>query len=152
MELSYKEMERILNILDCGWRGELYKGSISTIEESTTDYIESDAAQFLCEIAMKNYSSKNPLYVLALGALTNVASALKINPGIKERIIICTLGGLAGLLREDARVVDQHVDPREIGVGLVGKRTNRVERGQVGQSPAPEPAQGSVRRIVAARV
>ena len=96
MELSYKEMERILNILDCGWQGELYKGSISTIEGSTTDYIESDAAQFLCEIAMKNYSSKKPLYVLALGALTNVASALKINPGIKEKIIICTLGGLAG--------------------------------------------------------
>lgn len=96
MELSYEEMERILNILKCGWGGELYRGSISTIEESSTDYIDSDAAQFLCEIAMKNHSAKNPLYVLALGALTNVASALKINPGIKERVIICSLGGLAG--------------------------------------------------------
>ena len=96
MELSYAEMERILNILDCGWNGGVYRGSMSILEGNKKDYIESEGAQALCEVVMKNYSNEKPLYVLTLGAHTNVASALKMNPRIRGKIIICSLGGLAG--------------------------------------------------------
>jgi purine nucleosidase len=36
-----------------------------------------------------------PLYVVAIGALTNVASAILIEPGIIERIVVVWLGGNA---------------------------------------------------------
>ena len=39
------------------------------------------------------YSPQQPLYVVAIGAITNVASALLMNPQIKERIVVVWLGG-----------------------------------------------------------
>ena len=88
MELSYEEMQRILNILSCGWNGEVYKGSMSILEGNTKEYVDSEGAQALGALVMENYSNEKPLYVLALGAHTNIASALKINPEIINRIII----------------------------------------------------------------
>ena len=41
----------------------------------------------------KNYSPENPLYVVAIAAITNVASALLIAPEIAENIVIVWLGG-----------------------------------------------------------
>jgi len=43
----------------------------------------------------KQYSSENPLYVVAIGAITNVASALISDPSIAENIVIVWLGGHA---------------------------------------------------------
>ena len=96
MELSYEEIQRILNILSCGWDGEIYKGSTSILEGSTKKYVDSEGAQALGALVMDNYSNERPLYVLALGAHTNIASALEIYPEIINRIIICSLGGLTG--------------------------------------------------------
>ncbi|GHV62016.1 hypothetical protein AGMMS49587_07680 [Spirochaetia bacterium] len=39
-----------------------------------------------------HYSEDNPLYVIAIGTITNVASALLIKPEIKDRIVIIWLG------------------------------------------------------------
>ena len=96
MELSYEEIQLILNILSCGWNGEVYKGSTSILEGNTKKYVDSEGAQALGALVMDNYSNEKPLYVLALGAHTNIASALKIYPEIINRIIICSLGGLTG--------------------------------------------------------
>ena len=41
----------------------------------------------------KNYSPENPLYVVAIGAITNIASALLLAPEIAENIVIVWLGG-----------------------------------------------------------
>ncbi len=41
----------------------------------------------------KNYSKENPLYVIAIGPMTNIADALLINPTLSERIIIVALMG-----------------------------------------------------------
>lgn len=95
MELSYKEIENILEILGCQWNGPIYKGSTVTINQNEGKYVNSEAAAALCEVANTYHSESNPLYVLALGALTNIASAILMDPKIRSKIIICTLGGLA---------------------------------------------------------
>lgn len=54
----------------------------------------SEAAEHLCKLAM-NYTSENPLYVVAVGAITNVASAILMNPEIVDNIVVVWLGGHA---------------------------------------------------------
>ena len=41
------------------------------------------------------YSPEKPLYVVAIGAITNIASAILINPKIVENIVVVWLGGHA---------------------------------------------------------
>lgn len=41
------------------------------------------------------HSEEKPLYVLAIGAITNVASALLMEPEIKNRMVLVWLGGNA---------------------------------------------------------
>ena len=54
--------------------------------------VPSPAADHLCDLAMQ-YSPEKPLYVVAIGAITNVASAILYNPDIIDRIVIVWLGG-----------------------------------------------------------
>lgn len=92
MEKSYKE---ILNILKLTDREDLanvtYKGSTQYLP-SETEPVISNAAENLAERAM-TYSEENPLYVIAIGAITNVASALLLKPEIKDKIVLIWLGG-----------------------------------------------------------
>jgi len=94
MERSYHE---ILHLLDLMKREELksivYRGSTQYLADENTP-VESDAARHLCELAM-NYSTEEPLYVVAIGAGTNVASALLMKPEIIDRIVIVWLAGHA---------------------------------------------------------
>lgn len=39
------------------------------------------------------YTPEKPLYVVAIGAITNVASALLMRPEIKDRMVLVWLGG-----------------------------------------------------------
>ena len=61
---------------------------------SETEPVISDAAKDLAERAM-NYTEEHPLYVIAIGAITNVSSALVMNPAIRDRIVLIWLGGHA---------------------------------------------------------
>ena len=89
MEKSYDE---ILNLLDlCGRKHEVFKGSASYLPSENTA-VESPAATDLIERA-KKYSPEKPLYVVAIGAITNVASALLICPEIAENMVVVWLGG-----------------------------------------------------------
>jgi inosine-uridine nucleoside N-ribohydrolase len=54
----------------------------------------SDAAKHLVRLAC-GYSPENRLYVIAIGAITNIASALLLEPDIKEKIVVIWLGGNA---------------------------------------------------------
>ena len=94
MERSYNEILKIVSL--CG-RNDLepniFKGSRTYLPDETTPVV-SPAAEDLAKRAME-YSKEKPLYVVAIGAITNVASALLLNPEIKERIVIVWLGGHA---------------------------------------------------------
>jgi inosine-uridine nucleoside N-ribohydrolase len=56
--------------------------------------VVSPAALDLVERA-RQYSPEHPLYVVAIGAITNIASALLLDPGIAENIVVVWLGGHA---------------------------------------------------------
>ncbi len=94
MERSYNEILNILTLMkeEC-LKNKVFHGSVSYLPDEKTPVI-SDAANDLAKRAME-YTEENPLYVVAIGAITNVASALLINPEIEKRIVIVWLGGHA---------------------------------------------------------
>lgn len=92
-----KSYEEILKILRLAGREELcehtYQGSRTYLPDEHTP-VDSPAARFLVEKS-REYSVDRPLYVLAIGAITNVASAILMDPSICERIVLVWLGGHA---------------------------------------------------------
>ena len=94
MEKSYDE---ILNLLKLMGREDfipqVYRGSKEYLPDEQTP-VDSPAARRLVELA-REYSPERPLYVAAIGAITNVASAILLDPSIAERIVVVWLGGHA---------------------------------------------------------
>lgn len=90
MEKSYQELLKIRAIFG---REEIpvFRGATDYLPAANLPY-KSDAAQDLVERAMAS-APEDPLYVLAIGAITNVASALLMEPQIADRIVIVWLGG-----------------------------------------------------------
>lgn len=89
MEKSYDEILKVLKL--AGVEKDVYKGSEKYLDDENTPVI-SDAAKDLAE-RVKNYSPENPLYVVAIGAITNVASAILLNPQVAENAVVVWLGG-----------------------------------------------------------
>lgn len=94
MEKSYEELCRILRLAD---RDDLlpltFPGAKAYLPDEKTP-VDSPAVRHLVELA-EGYSPEEPLYVIAIGAITNVASALLYNPAIAEKIVVVWLGGHA---------------------------------------------------------
>ncbi len=91
MEKSYNE---ILNLLElAGEKVDVFKGSESYLKDEEMPVV-SPAAQDLAKRAEK-YSPENPLYVVSIGAITNIASAILINPQVAENTVVVWLGGHA---------------------------------------------------------
>lgn len=92
-----RSYDEILTLLTLAGREDLkevtFKGSVGYLSDENTPQV-SDAANDLISRAM-NYSKENPLYVVAIGAITNVASAIIMKPEIAEKIVIVWLGGNA---------------------------------------------------------
>ncbi|WP_242984509.1 nucleoside hydrolase [Clostridium sp. chh4-2] len=89
---SYDEIGKMLKLLDReDMMDKVYLGSRQFLP-SETKPVQSDAANDLARRAM-DYTQENPLYVLAIGAITNISSALLINPEIKDRMVVVWLGG-----------------------------------------------------------
>ena len=91
MEKSYNEILKVLSLM--GEDVPVLRGSEAFLTDEKTPVV-SDAANDLAALAM-NYTPENPLYVVAIGAITNVASAILINPAIVENIVVVWLGGHA---------------------------------------------------------
>jgi len=91
MQKSYEEIFHILSL--CGENVPVFSGSTRWLDNETTPVL-SPAAQDLSQRAMA-YTPAKPLYVVAIGAITNIASALILNPAIRDRIIVVWLGGHA---------------------------------------------------------
>lgn len=108
MVKSYNE---ILNLLKLAGREDLmknvYKGSDKVLDDETTPVV-SDAAYFLAELA-NEYSEENPLYIVTIGAITNVASAFIVNPSMKDKTVVVWLGGNAQHM-PDAREFNLYQD------------------------------------------
>jgi hypothetical protein len=91
MHKSYYEILRLLERLDHSAEQLAWRGSNGFLKDYEHPY-ESPAAGDLIERAM---GSDQPLYVVAIGALTNIASAILIEPKIIEKIVLVWLGGHA---------------------------------------------------------
>ena len=91
MELSYDEIKRVLELSPISYDGPVLYGSRQTMTATGGGAVPSDAADNIVSRAMQERDET--LYVLALGALTNVASAILMEPRIRERICVVSLGG-----------------------------------------------------------
>lgn len=89
---SYDEIKNILSLMG---RQDLfhivYKGSETYLKDEETPVI-SPAAENLVRLAHEMPDGES-LYVIAIGAITNVASALLMDPSIKDKIVVVWLGG-----------------------------------------------------------
>ena len=92
MDLSFQEIERLLERLGSEQLPH-YRGATAFLTDSATPR-SSDAAADLVERAM-GATHSDRLVVVAIGALTNVATALLLNPDITERCTVVWLGGHA---------------------------------------------------------
>ena len=91
MEKSYREIVRLLGKLGRKADGFALKGSDAYLPDGQTP-VDSPAARDLVKRA-RGYSPQRPLTVVAIGAITNVASALLMAPDIARNISIVWLGG-----------------------------------------------------------
>ncbi len=86
-EKSYQEALKICKWLNFDGENKIYKGSTDYIEEGYNE--ANDAVEKIIEIARK----KEKTYIIAIGAITNIALAIKKAPDIISKIEIVWLGG-----------------------------------------------------------
>ena len=91
MEKSYDEIVRLLGTMNLQSQGFVFKGSRSYLPGEDTPVI-SPAAEDLVKKGMAMPEGAL-LYVTAIGAITNVASALLMEPRLVEKICVIWLGG-----------------------------------------------------------
>ena len=91
MEMSYNEAFRIRALVDEKSQIPIYRGSTTYLPDKNIPVI-SEAAETIVRLAKE---SEETLYVVAIGAITNVASALLMAPEIAEKIVVIWLGGHA---------------------------------------------------------
>jgi len=89
MEKSYEEILRLLDKMGKSPDNFVFRGSDAFLQ-SHDQPIESDAAK---DLIKKANASETPLYVLTVGAPTNVASAILMEPEIINKIVVVWLGG-----------------------------------------------------------
>lgn len=94
MEKSYQEIFKVLSLLGREDLNSLvYAGSEDYLKDEDTPQ-QSPAARHLVELA-RSLPEGELLYVAAIGAITNVSSALLMAPDIAEKLVVVWLGGHA---------------------------------------------------------
>ena len=95
IDKSYNEIIKICNWLNFDCTNKVFKGSTDYV---TNDYNEiNDSVNKIIEIANKN----DKTYILAIGAITNIAIAIKKAPKIINKIEIVWLGGHSFLSKDN---------------------------------------------------
>ena len=92
MQNSYKEIQTLLRLAG---REDMLENVYSGADRFLQDRgepVDSPAVQDLIRRAMR-HSAEDPLYVVAIGAPTNIASAILLAPEIARRIVVVWLGG-----------------------------------------------------------
>ncbi len=91
MEKSYHEIFNIMKLTDPDADIPVYRGSCEFMKDNKTP-VSSDA----CDNIIRTVSeAENTVYVVAIGAITNVASAILKCPSICEKMCVVWLGGHA---------------------------------------------------------
>ena len=85
MEKSYQEILRLLKLMGRSGDGFAFRGSGSYLQDVSKP-IESDAAKDLIQKALAS-SPGDPLYVVTVGCITNIASAILLEPEIIKNIL-----------------------------------------------------------------
>ena len=85
LELSYQEILKVYGLMNENPVGKVFRGSPDFLS-SLDKPIDSPAARHLIERALAH--EDGPLYVAAIGCLTNVASAILMAPEIVSRIVV----------------------------------------------------------------
>ena len=91
MEKSYNEIFRIMKLVDPDANIPVYRGSTSFLTDKNTP-VESPACDNIINTVM---NSDELVYIVAVGAITNVASAIIKCPEIVNRTVVIWLGGHA---------------------------------------------------------
>lgn len=92
---SYDEIIKICNWLNFDWKNKVFKVSTDYVENDYNE--ENNAVNKIIEIANKN----DKIYILAIGAITNIAIAIKKNPKIVDKIEVIWLGGNSFLSKDN---------------------------------------------------
>lgn len=90
MEESYEECEKIVSLLGMTGDIPLYRGAQRAMTDERTAAV-SEGAEFIIREAMKDDAM--PLYVISLGAITDLASAYLMEPRIADRLTAIWIGG-----------------------------------------------------------
>ena len=91
MEKSYHEILKVLSLMDTPVSAPVYKGSSEFLPSHGQPAADSEAVRDLIERARQ----PGLLYVVCIGAITNVASAILQTPDIIEDIVVIWLGSHA---------------------------------------------------------
>lgn len=86
---SYDEILQIMTLAEGKVSYPVLRGSQAFLSDKNTP-VESDAADFIIKTSKEN--PEEPIYVIAIGAITNVSSALLKAPEIKENVVVLWLG------------------------------------------------------------
>ncbi|MDR0933045.1 MAG: nucleoside hydrolase [Victivallales bacterium] len=92
MEKSYCEIVRIIELMGFAGRVPAYRGATSFLADCKTP-IHSEAVDFIIAEAKQARVRGEKLFVVAIGAITNVASALLTAPEIASDLVVVWLGG-----------------------------------------------------------
>ncbi len=89
LEQSYQEIIKIFGMLGKSPEGKAFRGSARYMTDPN-EPVESDAARDLVKRAM---ACEDILYVVAIGEISNIASAILMEPEIIKKIVIVWLAG-----------------------------------------------------------
>lgn len=90
MEKSYREIERIYTLNDSDPTSHIFRGAGRYLGDQC-EPVESEAVRDL--IGRARATREGPLYVACTAAATNVASAILLEPSIRDQIVVVWLGG-----------------------------------------------------------
>jgi len=84
MELSYQEILTVYEKLGMAAEGKVFRGATDYMSQPDVP-VNSPSVETIIDLAK---SGSQPLYIAALGCVTNIASALLLAPEIRENIIV----------------------------------------------------------------
>ena len=113
-EKSYNEILKICNWLNFDTTNKVFKGAEDYICNGYNE--TNDAVNKIIEVALKNEKT----YILAIGAITNVALAIKKEPKIIDKIEVIWLGGHS-LLQNNNKEFNIKQDVSEVRIVLESK-------------------------------
>ncbi|MBX3653017.1 MAG: nucleoside hydrolase [Ramlibacter sp.] len=92
MARSHDEIIKVYELLGLPHEGRVFRGSAGYLP-AQGEPLRSEAVDHLIATAREHAPGGAPLYVVALGCVTNIASALLLAPDIVERIVVVWTSG-----------------------------------------------------------